>query len=79
MAVIVPQISSRRVGDGRVEPAGVLPDFEKRRLRRRSRGMSPKRHGKTGRCTWRRYSEGYGVGVVIERTCARPGRDQGMT
>ncbi len=25
------------------------------------------------------YSEGYGVGVVIERTCARPGRDQGMT
>ena len=23
--------------------------------------------------------EGYGVGVVIERTCARPGRDQGMT
>jgi len=31
------------------------------------------------RCTWRRYSEGYGVGVVIERTCARPGRDQGVT
>ena len=27
----------------------------------------------------RRYSEGYGVGVVIERTCARPGRDQGVT
>jgi len=32
-----------------------------------------------GACTWRRYSEGYGVGVVIERTCARPGRDQGVT
>ena len=31
------------------------------------------------RCTWRRYLEGYGVGVVIERTCARPGRDQGVT
>jgi len=24
-------------------------------------------------------SEGYGVGVVLERTCARPGRDQGVT